>query len=137
MRRQRCQISVTRLAVLLTGGGLVFAGCGRHEESPRPQAPAKASGILAGSDRGGGLLVQVRPKYPDWARRQKIEGVVHLNVLVGKDGWVKHVEPAGGPEPLIPFAVDAVTQWRYRPAMIKGEPVEVRMQVDLSFTLRQ
>ena len=83
------------------------------------------------------MLKHVPPKYPAWAKRAGIQGVVHLNVLIGKDGYVREIAVEGGPEQLIPYAVDAVKQWQFRPRLINDAPVEVRTVVDVSFTMNQ
>jgi protein TonB len=113
---------------------LILTAC---RQAPPPAAITQRPKIVVSSILGGGMVHQVRPKYPDWARRQKIQGVVQLRVLIGKDGHVKELDVVGGPEQLAPYAVEAVKQWQYRPVMIQGESVEVKTQVDVSFTLNQ
>jgi hypothetical protein len=62
-------------------------------------------------------------------------GVVHLAIVVGKDGAVIDVKPMAGPEPLMDCAMDAVRRWRYRPMLLNGFPVEVQTSVEVSLTL--
>ena len=83
------------------------------------------------------MVKQARPRYPAWAKQQKIEGVVRMNVTIDKDGTVKDLGVVSGREQLIPFAVEAVQEWRYCPRFLNGTPVEVRTQVDVSFNLHQ
>jgi TonB family protein len=83
------------------------------------------------------LLREVHPVYTDEARRRGIEGDVILDVTVLRDGRVGDVKVrrqlgAG----LDQRAVDAVRQWRFSPARRQGEPVDVSVQVAVSFSLR-
>ena len=77
------------------------------------------------------------PAYPPLARQGRISGVVRLNAVIGKDGTVEQLSVASGHPLLIRAAVDAVSQWRYRPTLLNGEPVEVITQIDVYFTLSQ
>jgi hypothetical protein len=60
-------------------------------------------------------------------------GVVHLSVVVGKEGSVIQVDPLDGPQPLISPAVEAVKEWKYRPTLLNGHPVEVLTNVAVDF----
>ena len=77
------------------------------------------------------------PAYPPLARQGRISGVVRLNAVIGKDGAVEQLSVASGHPLLIRAAVDAVSQWRYRPTLLNGEPVEVITQIGVHFTLSQ
>ena len=79
----------------------------------------------------------VRPVYPNWARRQHIEGLVEFAATIGKDGSVRHLSLIEGPELLVPFARAAIGKWRYKPATLNGERVEVTTAISVNFTLRQ
>jgi TonB family protein len=83
-----------------------------------------------------GLLVrQVRPQYPSMAREMRVEGDVVLEAVIGKDGSVSDVRAISGPALLIPPALQAVRQWRYKPYLLNGEPVEVETQIKVQFRL--
>ncbi|HEV2117800.1 MAG TPA: TonB family protein, partial [Terriglobales bacterium] len=83
-----------------------------------------------------GLLVrQVRPQYPSMARESRVEGDVLLEALISKDGSVSDVRAISGPALLIPPALQAVRQWRYKPYLLNGEPVEVETQIKVQFRL--
>lgn len=71
------------------------------------------------------------------AKAAKIQGVVRLNVTVGRDGTVQHIEAISGHPLLVPPAQEAVKQWEYRPTLLNGQPVEVLTQVDVNFSLRE
>ena len=81
------------------------------------------------------LIHDVAPQYPPEAGRARIEGTVVLMAVIGKDGTVKDVQIENGLPILAQAAIDAVKQWRYRPYMIDGEPVEVDSRITINFTL--
>ena len=83
----------------------------------------------------GMLLHQVSPIYPPDARKRRIQGTVVLRAVIGKDGLLKNLTPVSGSPELIPAAVGAVQQWRYRPYYLKGEPVEVETVITVNFKL--
>ena len=81
------------------------------------------------------LIHDVAPQYPPEAGRARIEGTVVLMAVIGKDGSVKDVRVESGLPILAQAAIDAVKQWRYKPYMIDGEPVEVDSRITINFTL--
>jgi peptidyl-prolyl cis-trans isomerase A (cyclophilin A) len=107
---------------------------------PAPgQAPAvgalpKVLSINAGT--AVGLLVsKVPPVYPIDAKKAGVQGTVILQATIGTDGSVKDLRVVSGPDMLQQAAIDAVQQWRYRPYLLNGQPVEVRTAINIIFTL--
>ena len=82
------------------------------------------------------LISRVDPIYPPGARANKIEGVVVLRIRIDKDGRVKKAEVLNGDPLLTQAALDAVRQWRYKPATINGTNVEVDGTANVNFLLR-
>jgi protein TonB len=78
----------------------------------------------------------VRPDYPEAARRARLEGRVILNLVIGRDGEVEAVEVVSGTVLFRKAAVEAARRWRYRPAMQAGSPVRISMLVHVEFKLR-
>jgi TonB family protein len=78
-----------------------------------------------------------QPVYPPAAKQAGIEGMVTLDVLVGKDGTVREIELISGEPRLADAAKEAVSNWLFRPTLLNGEPVEVKTQVDINFSLTQ
>jgi protein TonB len=76
-----------------------------------------------------------QPVYPPLAKSARISGVVKLNAVIAPDGSIMNLSVASGHPLLVPAALDAVRQWRYRPTLLNGEPVEVITQIDVNFTL--
>ena len=81
------------------------------------------------------LIHDVPPTYPPEAGRERIEGSVVLQAVIGKDGSVKDVRVESGLPILAQAAIEAVKQWRYRPYLLNGQPVEVDSRITINFTL--
>src|SRR5579862_8418849 len=83
-----------------------------------------------------GLLVRkVNPTYPPLARQARIQGTVVLHAVIGKDGSIQNLQLVSGHPMLAPAAIEAVKQWKYKPYLLNGEPVEVDTEVQVNFTL--
>lgn len=83
----------------------------------------------------GNLIHRVQPDYPALARIAHVQGTVVLHAVIGKEGKIKDLQVVSGPALLAQAARDAVNQWRYRPYILNGEPIEVDTQVTVSFVL--
>jgi protein TonB len=83
------------------------------------------------------LIREVKPKYTEGAMRRKVQGVVEVDAVILKDGTVGDVTVTRSlDEELDQEAIAATKQWRFRPATKDGEPVTVRVNIELTFTLR-
>lgn len=74
-------------------------------------------------------------QYPNAAKAAGIEGKVSLLVKISKDGSVTDVQEISGPRELVPSAVAAVKQWRYRPILANGAARQATTSVDIEFKL--
>ena len=81
------------------------------------------------------LIDKVIPLYPPIAMRARIQGVVQLTALISREGRVVQLQVLNGHPMLIASAIEAVKQWRYRPTLLSGVPMEVVTQVDVKFIL--
>lgn len=81
------------------------------------------------------LVNRVVPVYPELARQMRIEGTVRLQAVIGRDGTVQSLVVLSGHPMLVKAAVAAVREWRYRPTLLRGEPVEVETFITVIFTL--
>jgi periplasmic protein TonB len=116
-----------------SGSGLsVFRGTrGAPEVHSEPQTPARVSrGVMEGL-----LIRSVLPNYPPLALAMRIEGTVVLQASISISGTIENLRVVSGPELLQKAAIDAVSQWRYRPYLLNGQPVEVETTVNVRFTL--
>jgi TonB family protein len=83
----------------------------------------------------GQISEKVAPIYPPLARQARIQGTVILKVIISKSGDVENMQLVSGHPMLAPAAIDAVKQWKYKPYLLNGEPVEVETNVTVNFTL--
>jgi len=77
----------------------------------------------------------VEPKYPLLAKQMKVQGAVVLQALIGRDGNIQGLNVLSGPEILSNAAREAVKQWRFRPYVQSGAPVESEAKITVNFTI--
>ena len=83
-----------------------------------------------------GLLIhRVQPDYPVIAKRAGIQGQVVISALISKEGAIENLRVLSGHPMLVPAAMSAVKQWRYRPYILNGDPIEVDTQITVNFVL--
>src|SRR5207249_445762 len=81
------------------------------------------------------LMQQVKPIYPPAAKAARIQGVVVLEAVIGRDGTLQTLRvlnPDTNPD-LARAAVEAVSKWRYKPSVVDGVPAEVLTNVTVNF----
>ncbi len=101
-----------------------------------PMSGAQPKRIIISPGIAVGLLVsKVAPVYPIDAKKAGVSGTVVLTAVIGKDGLIQDLQVVSGPDLLQQAALDAVKQWRYRPYLLNGEPVEVDTKINIIFTL--
>ena len=81
------------------------------------------------------MMKRVIPTYPELAKRARISGTVRLVGVIGLDGTIQRLQVISGPPLLVQSALDAVSQWAYRPTLLNGTAVEVIAPIDVVFTL--
>jgi TonB family protein len=81
------------------------------------------------------LVHKVPPVYPEEAKKERIQGKVVLEAIVGKDGSIENLKVMSGPNELQQSALDAVRQWTYKPFIAQGEPVEVKTTINVIYRL--
>jgi protein TonB len=103
----------------------------RPPEPPHPSRPlSKSEGVMEAM-----LVHRVQPEYPPIARAAHISGTVQLRAIIGKAGAVRELQVISGNPLLVQAARAAVLQWRYRPTLLNGEPVEVETYITANFLL--
>ena len=112
--------------------GGVIGGVGTAPPPPKPNVTRITKG---GNVQAASLINKVTPQYPPLARQTRISGTVRLHAIIAKDGSVQELSVISGHPLLVQAALDAVRQWRYRPTLLNGEPVEVDTTVDVIFSL--
>jgi protein TonB len=83
----------------------------------------------------GYLIRRVQPDYPIIAKQARIQGPVVLAAVISTDGAIERMHVLSGHAMLIPAAINAVKQWRYRPYVLNGDPIEVDTQITVIFSL--
>jgi TonB family protein len=126
--------------VTLSVGGVtqrvVVTAVGQPRPAPFPGTPQRIR--VGGNVIAANLISQVKPFYPQSARDAGIEGVVHLQGLIGTDGALIGLSPLNFINTdLLNAAMDAVRQWRYKPTLLNNEPVQVLTTIDVEFKLAQ
>ena len=96
-----------------------------------PRADIKVSQGVS----GGTLERRVDPIYPPEAHARRLEGQVLLQGLVAQDGTVRDLKVLQGDPLLAHAAMEAVSQWRYRPYLLNGQPVPMKTDITLIFKL--
>jgi TonB family protein len=83
------------------------------------------------------VIREVKPKYTDAAKERRVQGSVELDVVVKSDGAVGDVTVTKSLDPeLDEQAINATKQWRFRPGTKDSKPVDVLVQIELTFTLK-
>jgi len=85
----------------------------------------------------GLLLKKVPPIYPPMALQLHKQGTVELLTTINKQGSITNVKVLSGDAMLAKPAIDAVRQWKYRPYLLNGEPVEIQTQININFKAPQ
>src|SRR5579864_6216257 len=110
-----------------------IASAGSVAALPKIATPQR---VRVSSGVSQGLLVRrVNPTYPPLARQARIQGTVILQAQISKTGDIQNLQLISGHPMLAPAAIEAVKQWKYKPYLLNGEPVEVDTQVQVNFTL--
>jgi protein TonB len=113
-------------------------GVNMNALAPAPAAP-NAPSASSPAPRSGGqiqaavLIYRKDAEYPKIAKQTGAKGTVTLNATIGADGNIKKVKVVSGHPMLTNAAVEAVKQWRYRPTLLNGQPVETDTQVLVNF----
>src|SRR6266496_1550950 len=117
--------------------GGVIGGIPDVKPAPPPPPPPPPQRIKISAGVTAGLRERmVSPVYPPLAKAARISGTVVLQAVIGKDGTIQRLKALSGHPMLIPSAIEAVSQWKYKPYFLNGQPVEVDTQVTVNFVLQ-
>jgi TonB family protein len=105
-------------------------GTTESEIKPVLQTLSVSQGVSQGL-----LYKKVAPSYPQNALRMHIEGTVELLATISKEGNITRIKVLNGDPQLARAASDAVKQWKYKPYLLNGEPLEIQTQVTVNFKL--
>lgn len=82
------------------------------------------------------LLRRIEPEYPSLARQIHKEGQVELHAIISTDGTIRSLQVVSGDPLFLRSAIDAVGQWRYRPTVLNGQPVEIDTYITVIYSLQ-
>jgi periplasmic protein TonB len=124
--------------------GIRLADLGRTPEPPAPPVvkhtdttpAAPLIRIRVSRVEPAKIVYQVMPVYPTIARSTRTSGTVYLIGVIATDGSIQSLHVIKGHPLLVGAALDAVRQWRYKPTILNGQPVEVEAPIEVTFTLQ-
>lgn len=112
----------------------LFPGTGLNVVRPMP---ANSKPLRLSHLEEGRLLQKIQPIYPAPAKQLRIQGDVVLTALIARDGSIEGLRVLSGHPLLIRAALDAVSQWRYKPYILNGSATEVETTIKVTFRLEQ
>src|SRR5205814_1159233 len=120
-------------------GGVIGGVIGGVGPAPPPPPPKKPSGPVrvGGQVAEANLIRKVQPVYPPLAKSARVQGTVEFTATISKDGNIENLVLVRGHPLLVNAAKEAVLQWKYRPTLLNGQPVEVITDIIVNFTLSQ
>ena len=99
-------------------------------------APVQPQRVRISQGVTKGLLIRrVEPGYPTLARAARVQGEVVLSAVISVNGEIENLQLVSGHPMLVPAALTAVKQWRYKPYLLNGQPTEVETTITVIFTL--
>jgi periplasmic protein TonB len=109
-------------------------------EGPRPPVPTEPHRdrptILHRTRLDPAMLIhRVEPIYPTLARQTRRAGRVELRAVIATDGTIQSLQVVSGDPLFYQSAMDAVRQWRYRPTVLNGEPVEIDTFISVIYNI--
>jgi protein TonB len=116
------------------GTGSVLGGILGNVAPPPPKPAAPQRIRVGGNVEAGARINNVTPEYPAIAKVAHISGTVVLHAIIAKDGTIQELSFVSGPPMLVKSAMDAVKQWRYKPYLLNGDPVEVETTINVDFS---
>ena len=106
-----------------------------NTSAAKPAVSPAGDRVSMSTDTQHAVSRPVRPEYPLLARQMKVQGAVVLLVLIDKDGSIQNLQIESGPAILADAAREAVKQWRFKPYLQDGQPIETQARVTVDFTI--
>lgn len=132
--------SARRLAIGAGCAILAFTACTSalalrmDVQAPSSSNPAPKS--IHVKETAMNVVSKVQPVYPVTAKKDKISGSVVLAATIGKDGTVEQLKVSKSLRAdCDKSAIDAVHEWRYKPFLLNGNPIEVETTITVNYTL--
>jgi len=114
---------------------LTASAPGETVSDPLPNAPVSELGRVSQQSAGELPTEYLIPEYPALALQKNVKGGVILKAIISKNGTLKNVQLVSPPSVFDSTVLEAVKKWRYQPHYENGEPVEVKTQIIVSFSI--
>lgn len=115
--------------------GGILGGTGVAVGPPPPTIAHSGVVRVGGNVKPPELMQQIQPEYPAVAKAARVSGTVVIDAVIDTNGNVISEHAVSGPNLLIEAALAAVQQWKYQPTVLNGQPVDLAMEVTVSFHL--
>lgn len=118
------------------GGWIPMQGARTPVPPPPPeQHPARPTVLRMTQLDPAMLIYRVEPVYPALPKQIHKEGRVELHARIATDGSIRSLEVISGDPLFFESALEAVRQWRYRPTILNGQPVEIDTHITVIYTM--
>jgi periplasmic protein TonB len=114
-------------------GGIISSSSNSTAIIPKLEA-VKRIRVSQGVTQGM-VIRKIEPAYPKLALSARITGVVLVKAIISTQGEITQIQVISGHPVLVPAAIEALRQWRYRPYLLNGEPVEVETYITVTFQI--
>jgi protein TonB len=114
-------------------GGIISSSGNSTAFIPKVE-PVKRIRISQGVTQGM-VISKIEPTYPKIALSARVTGVVLVKAIISREGMITELQVIKGHPILVPAAIEAVKQWRYRPYLLNGAPVEVETYITVTFQI--
>ena len=116
--------------------GLRIFDTRRQPDAP-PDTTQGKKRLVVGHIDPAMLMRRVEPVFPAILKQLHRSGKVELHALIATDGTIQSLQVVSGDPLCVQSALDAVRQWRYRPTLLNGQPVEVDTFITVIYTTQQ
>jgi len=117
------------------GGPLNLPDTRPQPARPREEQPHKPSRLTMTHLEQAMLVHRVEPVYPILPKQMGRSGHVELRAIISTDGTIQSLQVVRGDPLFFQSALDAVRQWRYRPTILNGQPVEIDTFITVEYTM--
>lgn len=105
-----------------------------HPATAAPAQPAIAAATNAAEHEP--MSVEASAAYPALAQHMNVQGSVVLQAVIGTDGVIQNLRVLSGPAILSSAARQAVLEWRFKPVLQDGQPVETKAKITVNFNIK-
>lgn len=119
-----------------SGGGIPIQDARTSGPLPPPEQHAARPTVVRMTQLDPAMLIyRVDPVYPALPKQIHKEGRVELHARIATDGSIQSLEVVSGDPMFFQSAFEAVRQWRYRPTILNGQPVEIDTRITVIYTM--